>query len=159
MIEEYAVVVDVKNEVALLEIERKTACGLCGKTRGCGISLLGKILKHRSNVFKADNLIQAKVGQSVIVGIQPQALLMSASLVYGVPLLGVFLGAILANLFVLTPNQADAYTMLGALAGLALALLWLKGHSTGNGINARYHPVILRINDQKIINISCERSV
>lgn len=158
MIEESAVVVDVKNEVALLEIERKTACGLCGKTRGCGISLLGKILKHRSNVFKADNLIQAKIGQSVIVGIQPQALMMSASLVYGVPLLGLFLGALFAKFFVSAPSQVDAYSMLGALAGLALALLWLKGHSTGSGLNARYQPVILRINDQKIINISCERS-
>jgi sigma-E factor negative regulatory protein RseC len=109
-------------------------------------------------VFKADNHIQAQVGQSVIVGIAPQALIKSAGIIYGFPLLGVLLGAIAANMLSPTSSQADIYAMLGALFGLAISLVLLKVHNTGSGLNARYQPVILRVSNQKIINLTCERS-
>ncbi len=53
MIEERAVILSVSqynhnlsDSTATLEIERKTACGLCGKTRGCGNSIWGKLFAH-----------------------------------------------------------------------------------------------------------------
>ena len=48
MIEERAVILSLERDannissgdsIATLEIERKTACGLCGQTRGCGNSI------------------------------------------------------------------------------------------------------------------------
>ena len=69
MIEEYAIVTKSAGTTATLEIERRTACGLCGQKRGCGNATWGKMLGHDSHDFTAENQIHAKVGDSVVVGI------------------------------------------------------------------------------------------
>ncbi len=150
MIEERAVILsldslssDAKSDsVATLEIERKTACGLCGQTRGCGNSLWGKLFAHQSTAFKAQNRINAKVGDSVIVGINEKALVKSALLLYILPLATLLIGAILATqLFADTNGNA----MLGALLGLVLGLVWVKGHTMSNGYFKLNQPEILRL--------------
>jgi sigma-E factor negative regulatory protein RseC len=147
MIEERAVILSLQSEpsqtqtTATLEIERKTACGLCGQTRGCGNSIWGKLFGHQTTAFKAQNRINAKVGDSVIVGINEKALLKSALLLYILPLVTLFIGAILASQL----WHSDGSTMLGAAAGLVLGLLWVKGHTMSNRYFSLQQPVILRL--------------
>ena len=143
MIEERAVILslDYVTSNAILEIERQNACGLCGQTRGCGNSIWGKLFAHQSNAFKAQNRINAKVGDSVIVGINEQALLKSAVLLYIMPLVTLFIGAILMQQIFKT----NAYAMLGALLGLVLGLLWVKGHTMSSRYFKLQQPVILRL--------------
>lgn len=148
MIEERAVILSLdklssnpSNQIATLEIERKTACGICGQTRGCGNSIWGKLFAHQSTAFKAQNRINAKVGDSVIVGINEQALLKSAMLLYIVPLVTLFIGAILAKQI----NASELTTMLGAAAGLVVGLLWVKGHTMSSSYFKLQQPVILRL--------------
>ena len=160
MIEEHAVNVSIDNEslgrvssdvnhysTATLEIERKTACGLCGKTRGCGNSIWGKLFAHQSTAFKAQNLINAKVGERVIVGINERALLKSALLLYILPLVTMLLSAILATQF----NASDASAMIGALIGLVLGLLWVKGHTMSSSYFKLQQPKILRLAFQETV--------
>ena len=149
MIEERAVILKLANtsgndnssQIATLEIERKTACGLCGQTRGCGNSIWGKLFAHQSTAFKALNRINAKVGDSVIVGINEKALLKSAILLYLLPLATMLIGAILIRQFIATELGA----MLGAAAGLMLGLFWVKGHTMSNSYFKLQQPVILRL--------------
>ena len=147
MIEEHAVILSLQSEpsqtqtTATLEIERKTACGLCGQTRGCGNSIWGKLFGHQTTAFKAQNRINAKVGDSVIVGINEKALLKSALLLYILPLVTLFFGAILASQL----WQTDGITMLGAAIGLVLGLLWVKGHTMSNRYFNLQQLVILRL--------------
>ena len=147
MIEERAVILSLQSEpsqtqtTATLEIERKTACGLCGQTRGCGNSIWGKLFGHQTTAFKAQNRINAKVGDSVIVGINEKALLKSALLLYILPLVTLFFGAILASQL----WQTDGSTMLGAAIGLVLGLLWVKGHTMSNRYFSLQQPMILRL--------------
>lgn len=148
MIEERAVILSLDTSsiaagqtLATLEIERKTACGLCGKTRGCGNSLWGKLFAHKRNAFKASNGIDAKVGQAVIVGINEQALLKSAFFLYIVPLVTMFL----ASMLMLKVLNTDAGAMIGAVIGLALGLAWVKGFSAGRQYFVMHQPVILRM--------------
>ncbi len=149
MIEERAVILSLENpsgdtsfdSTATLEIERKTACGLCGKTRGCGNSIWGKLFAHDSSAFKAQNRINAKVGDSVIVGINESALLKSAVLLYIVPLVTLFIGAILAAHF----KQTDGSTLFGAIVGLVLGLLWVKGHTASSRYFKLQQPEIIRL--------------
>jgi sigma-E factor negative regulatory protein RseC len=154
MIEESAIVVGLEQNTAMIEIVRRTPCGLCGQTRGCGISLWGRLFGHRKNIFKAANQINAKVGDSVIVGIDEQALLISSLMVYGVPLGAMLTGALLVGgIFAgdsnhVNPGHADFYAVMGAVAGLIIGLLWLKGHATGRSMDVRYQPVILRADSQ-----------
>ena len=148
MIEERAVILSLDSlsstsniNTAILEIERKSACGLCGQTRGCGNSIWGKLFSHQSSAFKAQNHINANVGDSVIVGINEQALLNSALLLYIVPLVTLFIVAIFTQqLF-----NNNGYTMLGALLGLGSGLLWVKGFTTANRYFSLQQPVILRL--------------
>ncbi len=157
MIEEHALVVGVEQDVALLEVVRRSACGLCGKTRGCGISLFGRLFGHKNNVFKAENTIHAKPGDNVVVAIEEQAVLMSAMVIYGVPLGALLLGAILGNtLSDGTASQADMYAFAGAVAGLLLGLGWVKGYATARVMSHRYQPTILRLADAQVINFKCE---
>src|SRR5687768_13337053 len=97
MIEENAIVISLEQDMALLEVVRRKPCGLCGQTRGCGISLWGRLLGHRKNIFKAVNQIDAKPGDSVVVGVEEQALLMSSLTFYGIPLFTMLTGALLAG--------------------------------------------------------------
>ena len=133
------------DSVAILEIERKTACGLCGQTRGCGNSIWGKLFGHQTTAFKAQNGINAKVGESVIVGINEKAMLKSALLLYVLPLTTLFIGALFASQL----WHSDGSTMLGAATGLVLGLLWVKGHTMSNRYFSLQQPVILRLADSQ----------
>ncbi|OYY48198.1 MAG: hypothetical protein B7Y48_10570 [Methylophilales bacterium 28-44-11] len=149
MIEERAVILSLEANatvsdapnVAILEIERKTACGLCGQTRGCGNSIWGKLFAHRSSAFKANNHIHASVGQSVIVGINEQALLWSALLLYILPLVTMFIATIL----VMQVNNNDGVAMIAALLGLIVGLIWVKGFTASNQYFVMQQPIILRL--------------
>jgi sigma-E factor negative regulatory protein RseC len=159
MIEERAVILSLDNAVsdstasttATLEIERKTACGLCGQTRGCGNSIWGKLFAHQSTAFKAQNRINAKVGDSVIVGINEKALLKSAMLLYILPLATMLIGAILAKQF----SATELGAMLGAVIGLVLGLLWVKGHTMSSSYFKLQQPVILRLaTDELVVSLN-----
>jgi positive regulator of sigma E activity len=70
-------------------------------------------------------------------------------IVYGVPLLTLVLGAAFANAAFAGDAHADRNTVLGALFGLFVGYLWLKGHNQAGSVSARYQPVILEIVDKK----------
>lgn len=161
MIQEQAVVISINQDVASLEIIRNKPCGLCGQTRGCGISIWGRLFGHRPNIFKAQNTINAKVDDLVVVGIEENALLFSAFVVYGVPLAILILGAAIANIAVVDPMHTDRNAVFGALAGLFLGYLWLKGHHQSSNLDARYRPVILGFADKTVdvVNVKCQSKV
>lgn len=145
MVEEQAVVVDIDNEVAMLEVIRRTPCSLCGQTRGCGVSLWGKLFRHRPHIFRAANQIKAKIGDIVVVGIEEQALLRDSLLAYGVPLVAMMAGAFIAVAFWAGDGNRDGSAVIGAVLGLVFGLVWVKGHAAGYGLGARCQPVILRL--------------
>jgi sigma-E factor negative regulatory protein RseC len=144
MVEEQAIIVSTHQNQVGLEILRNKPCGLCGQTRGCGLSFWGKLFAHRANTFKAKNHIEAKVGDVVIVGVEESALLFSAVAVYGIPLLFLLIGSFSGNTLG-DGLHADRNTAIGALLGLLLGYVWVKGHAQGRSLDARYSPVILRL--------------
>jgi len=150
MLEEYAIVTACQGKQATLEIERRTACGLCGQKRGCGNATWGKLLGHDSHAFNADNPINAQVGSSVVVGINENAVLSTSFYLYGVPLLSLIGSTVLANS--IFTNQL--YVMLGAMIGLTLGFIWVKGHLIGRNRSGvayqkQYQAVILRFTDDE----------
>ncbi len=147
MIEQHAVILSTEDgdqndaPVATIEVVRKTACGLCGKTQGCGNAIWGKIFAHKTTSFKAQNVINAQVGQNVIVGIDENALMKSALLLYMLPLATMLIGTILMS----QVYDSDGAQMLGAFSGLVIGFLWLKGHTTGHLYYQKHQPKILRL--------------
>lgn len=145
MIEEYAIVTGHMEAQDILEVERRTACGLCGQKRGCGNAVWGKLLGHANHTLMAENPINAKVGDSVVVGIDEHAVLNSAFFLYVVPLLAMLIGTVLADRFF--DNQF--YVIIGAVLGLTLGFFWVKGHLIGHdksgvAYGKKYQAIILR---------------
>ncbi len=156
MIEEFAVVTKRLDDHVMLEIERRTACGLCGQKRGCGNATWGKLLGHDSHEFPADSAIDVNVGDSVVVGIDERIVLSSAFYLYVVPLVTMLVGAVLAD----TLLDNEFYVMLCAALGLLLGFAWVKGHLIGYGrtkkpYGKKFRAVVLRHADE---TDSCKNS-
>ena len=146
MIEENALIAATDGQWAWLETERKSTCGNCSARGGCGVSLLEKISKPRTELVRAINRAHAEVGDRVIVGISESALVKGSAIVYLSPLLGLFGGAALAE--ALAPFNSlmatePASIMLG-LGGLAAGLFHLWRFSRRNSADPLYQPVVLR---------------
>jgi sigma-E factor negative regulatory protein RseC len=157
MIEEQAIVVGVERDQALLEIIRSKPCGLCGQTRGCGVSIWGRLLGHRNSVLRVANHINAQAGDSVIVGVDEKALLASSLTAYGVPLLFLLVGAASMGAFAPASGHVDVYALLGAGIGLVLGLFLVHGLAGGRGLDVLYRPVILRQADVLVNIRKCHR--
>lgn len=140
MIEETAQVVAIEGEFAWVETRRKTACGGCAASSGCGVSLMQKALGGRRTRMKTLNRASARVGEQVVVGIDERALVRGSLAVYAVPLLFMLAAAGLSEMFFRT----EAVTILMAVAGLLAGFFWLRSHTRRIATDGRYQAVILR---------------
>jgi sigma-E factor negative regulatory protein RseC len=124
MIEEEAIVIKASKENVTLEVVRSKPCGLCGQVRGCGNSIWGKIFSHRTGYIETRNHLNAKLGDVVILGIDETLMLKSSLMLYGVPLMLMFLGMVTANTF--AKETTELYVLLGAVMGLFLGVVLIK---------------------------------
>lgn len=152
MIEEQAIVVRVEGDCAHLEVERSQPCGLCGTTRGCGMSLFGRLLNRYHGSFSAQNTLQLSVGDRVVVAIEENALLSSALTIYLIPLLLICMGGYLGAAQGVSRAQSDLYGLIGAVAGLLLGLAIVRKISAA----AHPRPSMLRRSDTRIVR-QCSR--
>jgi len=153
MIEEYAVVMSRAGDFATLEIERRTACGLCGQKRGCGNATWGKLLGHKTQSLTAENTIHAEIGASVVVGIDEKVFLSSVFYLYVVPLLSMLSGAVLVDVFF----NNELYVILAAFSGLILGFFFVKrylGNKGGSAFTQRYAVILRHADDTS----ACENS-
>ena len=124
MIEEQAVVIKASKDRVTLEVVRSQPCGLCGQVRGCGNSIWGKIFSHQTGHIETRNNLNARLGDTVILGIDETLMLKSSLMLYGVPLLAMFLGMIIAHGF--AKELVEFYTLIGAVTGLFLGVVMIK---------------------------------
>jgi len=146
MIEESGQVVDVEGAFAWIESERTSTCGACNVRKGCGTAVLAKVLGQRRVHLRVLNRINARVGDAVVIGISESGLVRGSLAVYAVPLSGLFAGAISGDALGrhFFTGSPDPVAIVGALAGLAAGLFWLKRFSRRTEKDAAYQPVILR---------------
>lgn len=112
----------VKDGYAFVQTQRETGCGGCAATATCGTSVLQKMFVNPS-LLKVSNHLNARPGDEVELALEGQDLLKQALMAYGLPLVGLFSGALLAMLFV---DGGDLAAMLGAAVGLVVAWWMVK---------------------------------
>ena len=154
MIEEQAIVVRTQGNQAIIEIERNKPCGLCGATKGCGISLWSRIFGNRHEAFSTENKLAVKVGDHIIIGVEEGVLLTGSLIAYAIPLLMLFIGAGLGSYISDVQSIQDMAASIGALLGLALGLALVRVYTRTHRGSGRYHPVMLR-RAEKISNQFC----
>lgn len=147
MLEERGIVVKVDEQFATVQTQRLVGCGQCATKAGCGTNNLAEMFGRKYTEIKVANLPAVKVGDTVILGLEEQALVRSALVLYLMPLLGLLAGA-LAYEMVTRVNQwphLELLTILSGLIGFAVTLFWVKRLSLSMSSNPRYQPVILEI--------------
>lgn len=143
MVEEQVQVVEVRGSQLMLEAQTQSACGNCSASKGCGTSVLSKVLGRKFSRFQAKNTVNARAGDTVVVGLSEEALLKASLVMYLVPILGMILVALLADsLLAASVDSRDLWIAAAALLGLAggavLARFYFAASAT------RFSPVVLR---------------
>ena len=146
MITENAIVVSIENNQTWIETQRKSACGQCSANKGCGTSVLSKVMGNKLSTMKAINKINAQVGDEVIVGLNEESLLKGAFMTYLLPLLYLFLfsfiGQFIADYFQI--QNAELVIITFAVIGFYFGMKKLKVFSRSIVNNENYQPVILK---------------
>jgi len=147
MITEKAIVVAIKNNETWIETQRQSACGQCSANKGCGTSVLSKVLGNKLSKMKAINPIHAQVGDEVTVGLNESSLLKGAFMTYLLPLLFLFIFALFAQFISATfsVENAELVTIIFAILGFYLGLQKLKSFSKSISGDERFQPVIIKI--------------
>lgn len=140
-------VVAVDGDSAWLEPEQTTSCGHCSASGACASAheeapglgtVASRMQARRFRIDARSGLL--RVGDRVVVGIGPRALLKGALLAYGLPLVAALTGGGLAQ----ERYASDGLTLLGMLGGLAAGLLLARLFALRLAAHGALSPYLLR---------------
>lgn len=153
MITENAIVVSIENNQTWIETQRKSACGQCSANKGCGTSVLSKVIGNKISKIKAINNINAQVGDEVVVGLNEQSMLKGAFMVYMLPLILLFLFSIVGQLISdnLQMHNSELLVIFFAISGFYIGMRKVKSFSSSISQNEDYQPVILKKTSSSIL--------
>ena len=114
---------------ALVEVAADLACPRCLAGKGCGAGLLGARQAPRRINALIGTGVRVAVGDHVRLSLAPASLLRASAIVYGLPLVGAVLAALLAYSLGLGDLYAAVAALFGVLGGLVLARQKLKRSS------------------------------
>lgn len=145
MIEETATVIAIEHGQLVLQAGARTACGGCAARKGCGTAALSGWLGRKVVQIRADNTVDAQIGDEVVVGLREDALLSGSVRIYLLPLLALMLSALLADRLLDAGQPGrDLLIMLAAVAGFGLMLLGSRSRLLADSRIGRLSPVVLR---------------
>lgn len=122
---------------AIVEVEQG-GCGRCHEKGGCGGQHLSQMFCSKAKTYKVANPNGAEVGERVLIGMSSGSIRYSANLAYGLPLLGLILGALFGM------NIAgDPGAILGGGVGLLLAWLLVRQKIDVRAGNREIRPYII----------------
>jgi sigma-E factor negative regulatory protein RseC len=142
MIEERATVAAVEEGYVWLETQRRSACGGCQASGGCGTAALAKIWPGRRSRVRAISDMGLQPGDEVMVGLAEGALLRGALLVYLLPLALLLAGAVLGQTVFAGAGEEPVVAL--GLVGLGLGFLAVRVLSRRLQSDQRFQPVVLR---------------
>ena len=149
MIEESVEVIAIEENVLMLQAQRKSSCQSCSVQKGCGTSVLSQWLGNKLSNFKVETTFNAKICDHLFVGIYEKFLLKGSFAIYFMPLITLFLSALLADWLLPEVVYRDLWVsaagILGLFVGMKLcrSLLMRQPGST-------LRPVILRKNIEHV---------
>jgi len=135
LMEERGEVIEVRGNKARVKIKRSSAC------EGCKIDSLCKMLSQGYVVIDADNPIGARIGEKVIVVIYRENVLKASLILFGLPLVFLFTGAILGY-YVNLGGMRNLSTFLGSLIFVSIAFIGIKFLFKAE---PTYRPVITKV--------------
>lgn len=142
MLTEQGTVVALGPEGVRVAVSTRTACQSCQSKTLCGQGVLNQVVPQKTAELRRPVNMPLCVGDTVLIGMQEQAVLKSALIMYLLPVLLTLLGAGLADAWA---GHRDGWTVLGALFGLALGFGGMYRYGQEHQHDERYQACILAI--------------
>lgn len=143
MIEEHGRVLSVEHGAVWVETVRRSACGSCQARNGCGQTVLQRLgLGARQGFIRVLNEQtehDCRVGDEVIIGIPENAILHGSLLVYLIPLLALFLGALMVQ----AVGAAEPLIILAGFSSMGIGFAAVRWHSHRLRSNPAFMPRVL----------------
>lgn len=149
MMTETAQVITTEGDYAWVETQRKTTCGSCAVQKGCGTSVLAKVLGNRTSRIRVVNTIGASTGEMVVIGVEDGMLVRTSFAVYAMPLILLLLGGLAGGMLAdaLQWEAREGATATGGVLGLLLGFLWLRRYTQSIALDARHQPSLIGFAD------------
>lgn len=146
MIEETATIVAVQGDQALVQTQRRSSCQACSVKQGCGTSVLAKVVGTRSSQMSIDNVLDAQVGDEVLLGIEENALVKGSLLVYALPLIMMLVFAVAAEAIVgMQGWQNDLLALAAGVVGFVSSVFLVRYALYRTALKQQIQPRMLRI--------------
>ncbi len=116
MIQEIVEVIEQGDGGLWVEAVQRSACNSCNARAGCGQHSMSKLGRSMRLWVSTEQKLQP--GQQVVLTLPEGSLALSALAMYGLPLLGLIVGAIIGQL-----GGSDGWAGVAALAGLAAGFI------------------------------------
>lgn len=153
MVEQQATVITVEGDQLVLEAQTQSSCQACEVKSGCGTSVLSKWVGKKFTRFYAKNTVGANAGDQVVVGLSEAALVQGSLAIYFLPLLGMIVFALAADILVSSGGSHDLIVALSAFAGFGAALVACRVYLANDRLKDNLTPIVLRkVIDPKIIS-------
>lgn len=149
MIEETAIVTEVRQNYAEIMPYSKSGCDGCQSSSGCTslkefFSFLTPNVKNKA--LRVSNPIYAKRGDKVVIGVKSDALLTGSIMMYFIPLVFLLVGATFGSvLFTWLGLNAELGSIVTGLVGLFVSLLIIRVVLKMPVIEQRLEAVIIRV--------------
>ena len=115
-------VVEITHDSMIIKSNREVGCNSCSSKNACGTGVLSGLFSSFS-LFKKPLQNGVKVGDMITLEISSKELFLRASQLYLMPLLALFVGASISNIFY--PANDVIQTFVG-LSSLSAVLLFLR---------------------------------
>ena len=153
MIEQVAHVQAIDQTSVWLDTLRLSTCNSCSMKSGCGQRLMNQATDCKRSRIELPILqhMTLNVGDEVVLGIPQKAFIKASVLTFAMPLVWMLACALLAQWLTLS----EPATVVAALLGLGLGLLFLRWYSQSEAVMAsnQWQPVILRQQPSEYVQV------
>lgn len=142
MITETGRIVAIEPQGLWVETIQRSTCGSCAAEKGCGQSLMARLMGHTSYLWvllEGRDPDRYQLGDEIQIGVPETVVVKGSLFVYLVPLVGMLAGAGVAQ----SVLQSDGWSALGAITGLVVGGLVVRWRAHQTRHDSRLQPVLL----------------
>lgn len=146
MIEQTVVIIAIEDQDAWVESLPQTGCERCDAGEGCGGGIFARIFGNKQFQLKIPNLLNAGLHEKVVIGISENAITSGSILLYLLPLMGLFTGAVLGQIIdqKLHHLNSEFWTLMLSLIFGIVTFLLVKIFLNKESYQMKYRPRMLR---------------
>ncbi len=139
MLTETGLVTRIENNIAWINTRSKLACSSCQVESTCGNGILEKYLADRLFVSQLPNELNAKIGDEVTIAVPKASVTKAALVAYLLPIVAMFLGAIIFS----SNTDSELMSILGGGLGFLVGLVILSYYNKQFAQNTDHFPKMI----------------